>query len=57
MTSIEFDDYSFHELSGVFELSNLPNLRYLDISVLPFTNVRKIIESKIIILITDLLIE
>ena len=47
LTSIEFDDYSFHEMSGIFELSNLPSLHYLDISKLPLKNIsEQIIESK-----------
>ena len=40
LTSIVFDDYSFHELPGVFELSNLPNLHHLDIGNIPREKVR-----------------
>ena len=31
LTSIEFDDYSFHELSGVFELSDLKSIEKIAI--------------------------
>ena len=47
LTSIEFDDYSFHELSGVFEISNLPNLHHIDKGKVPIENARtQIIDSR-----------
>lgn len=45
MTSIEFDDYSFHELTGILELSNLPSIQEITIGDHSFVHAEKVLAS------------